>query len=200
MKTLTFETREDWEAARRGKITGTRVKDLVSARGGKKLAYYELIAERMSDAPDDENPMERGLRLEEEAFREFEKHTGKKLDTGLKIWVREDDDSIAISPDGEVIGELAAYENKCLSSAKHIEAYLSQKVPSEYELQICQYFIVKDDLETVYMGFYDPRVKAVPFFYLTITREEMKKTIEETLAFERDTLSEIREITSQITF
>jgi hypothetical protein len=45
------------------------------------------------------------------------------------IWSRDDDDNIAVSPDGSVVGAPAAFEVKCLSSAKHIEAYLTKKRP-----------------------------------------------------------------------
>ena len=48
MRTLTFETKEAWAEARRGKITGTRLKDIIVKRGtGKKIGFYELIAERL---------------------------------------------------------------------------------------------------------------------------------------------------------
>lgn len=200
MKTLSFESREDWLDARRGKITGTRVKDLMSANGKKKAAFYELIAERVAVAPDDENPMERGARLEEEALKTFSDAAGKELDTSLIIWTRDDNDSIAVSPDAFVIGEPAAVEVKCLSSAKHIETFLTQKMPSEYESQVAQYFVVNDELERVYMVFYDPRVTIRPFFYLTITREEVAEEVAEYLAFERDTLKEVQEAVVSLTF
>lgn len=200
MKTLTFDRKEDWEEARRGKIAGTRVKDLISVRGGKKTAYYELIAERMGVAADDENPMERGLRLEEEALTRFEAETGKKVDRSLRLCTREDDEHIAYSPDGSVIDEPAGVEVKCLSSAKHVETYLTQKCPNEYELQVIQSFVVNEDQQTLYMVFYDPRVTAKPFFFLTIKREDKEEEIAETLAYERDTLREVREIVTNITF
>jgi len=200
MNVLTFESREDWLDGRRGKITGTRVKDLMSANGKKKAAFYELIAERIAVPADDENPMDRGARLEEEALAEFEKATGKKLDRSLVIWTRDDNENIALSPDASVIGEPAAVESKCLSSAKHVETFITQRVPSEYEGQIGQYFVVNDELQTVYMAFYDPRVTVKPFFYLTITRDEVQEDVETYLAFERKTLEEVSEAVLEISF
>src|SRR3990167_4377512 len=116
MITKTFESREDWLAARRGKITGTRVKDLIVKRGtGKKKAYYEIIAERLATEPDtEETPMDRGTRLESEGIQKFIENTGKEVDTSLVMWEREDNSSIAISPDG-FIGNTEAIEIKCLS-------------------------------------------------------------------------------------
>ena len=194
MKILKFKNREEWLAGRIGKITGSRLKDIIVKRGnGKKLGYYELIAERLAIAPDGENPMDRGTRLESEAMDMFIKETKKKVDTSLVIWAREDNGSIAISPDG-FIGKKEAVEVKCLSSARHIEAWLTQVVPDEYEMQAIQYFIVNDDLETLYLAFYDPRLPCKAFFYLTIKRKDLQEKIAEYLDYQRKTLAEIDEI------
>lgn len=194
MKILKFKNREEWLAGRIGKITGSRLKDIIVKRGnGKKLGYYELIAERLAIAPDGENPMDRGTRLESEAMDMFIKETKKKVDTSLVIWAREDNGSIAISPDG-FIGKKEAVEVKCLSSARHIEAWLTQVVPDEYEMQAIQYFIVNDDLETLYLAFYDPRLPCKVFFYLTIKRKDLQEKIAEYLDYQRKTLAEIDEI------
>ena len=200
MRVSKFESREEWLAARRGKITGTRLKDIVVKRGTeKKKGFYELIAERIAIAPDDENVMERGVRLEEEATARFEKETGKKLDTSLVIWARDDNESIAISPDA-FIGETEAVEVKCLCSADHIKAFLKNEVPDEYLMQTLQYFIVNDKLETLYVVFYDTRIPVKDYFTITITRESVKLEVEMYLAYQRDTLKEVNEIVANLTF
>src|ERR1700704_2195090 len=100
MKTLKFADREAWLFARRGKITGSRLKDIVVKRGtGRKLGFWELVAEGLGLAPEDESAMDRGSRLEPEALERFATETKKKLDTSLVIWTRDDDESIAVSPD-----------------------------------------------------------------------------------------------------
>jgi putative phage-type endonuclease len=198
MKILTFDTKEDWLGARRGKITGTRLKDIVSLRGiNKKIGYYELIAERLGVPGDDENAMERGARLEPEAIEMFSKETGKSVDTTLAIWCREDNESIALSPDG-MISETEAIEAKCPSSARYIEALLTQEVPKEYQFQVLQYFVVNDDLQTLYMVFYDPRILAKPMFYLTITRDEVQEDVEKYLSYQNNTLKEVNDIVAQL--
>ena len=199
MKTLTFENREDWLAARRGKITGTRVKDLIVKRGtGKKKAYYELIAERLAVEPDtEETPMDRGSRLESEGMEKFMTTTGKEVDTSLVIWERDENSSIAISPDG-FIGKTEAVEMKCLSSASHIEAWLTQVVPGEYEDQALQYFVCNDELETLFVCFYDPRIPCKEFFWIEMNRETVKDKVAEYLKYEQDTLAEINEIVATL--
>lgn len=200
MKVNKYEDRDAWLAARRGKITGSRLKDVVTLRGnGKKIGYYELIAERLAVPADDEDPMERGTRLEAEAMARFIQETGKEVDTSLVIWQREDDNNIAISPDG-FIGTTEAVECKCLSSARHIEAYLTQKVPSEYDMQAIQYFIVNDELQTLHFAFYDPRLTVKDFFTITITREEVQEDIDNYLAYQRQVLAEITDIVNSLTF
>lgn len=200
MKTIKFDTKEEWLAGRIGKITGSRLKDIVVKRGtGKKIGFYELIAERLGIPADGENPMDRGTRLESEAVEMFTKETGKKVDTNLYIWTRDDEESIAISPDG-VIGKTEALECKCLSSARHIEAFLTQSIPDEYEFQKLQYFIVNDKLETLYFAFYDPRLLAKPFFFITVKREDVQKEVDEYLDYQRKTLAEVNAIVNQLTF
>lgn len=199
MKTLKYDTKEEWLAGRIGKITGSRLKDIVVKRGtGKKIGFYELIAERLGIPADGENDRYRGTRLEAEAVEAFTKETGKEVDTNLYIWLRDDDESIAISPDG-VIGKTEALECKCLSSARHIEAFLTQEIPDEYEFQKLQYFIVNDELQTLYFAFYDPRLLAKPFFYITVKREDVQKEVDQYLEYQKITLAEVNEIVNNLT-
>ena len=203
MKTTTYTDREEWLQARKGKITGSRLADIIVKRGtGKKIGFYELIAERLSTDPEglafDETPMERGTRLEPEAMAKFVEVTGKKVDTSLVMWSRDDNDSIAVSPDG-FIGKLEAVETKCLSSAKHLKAYLTQQVPEDYEEQVTQYFIVNDQLRTLWLAFYDPRIPLLDFFFLEVKRADIEDDIEDYLEQERNVIAEVDKIVLEIT-
>ena len=199
MKVQKFNEKTEWLAARMGKITGSRLKDIIVKRGtGYKIGYYELIAERLAVAPDYENPMERGTRLEPEALERFKKETGKKVVSDLVIWSRNDNESIAVSPDG-VIGKTEAVEAKCLSSARHIEAYLTQAVPDEYQMQVIQYFIVNDSLKTLYLVFYDPRVLAKDYFVIEAKRDSVSQEIKDYLEYQKRTLAEVDEIVAKLT-
>lgn len=198
MKVLKYENRDDWMTARQGKITGTRLGGIVVKRGtGKKIGFYELIAERLGIPADDESAMARGTRLEPEAIDKFMEVTGNKVDTSLVLWCRDDNESIALSPDG-IIGEKEAVEVKCLSSARHIEALLTQEVPNEYEFQILQYFIVNDKLEKLYMVFYDPRLLAKPLHWLEVRREDVQKDVEKYLQYQKETLDEVDQIVNTL--
>lgn len=197
MKIERFESEEEWLEARRGRITGTRLKDLIT-KGKPKIGFYEIIAERVAIPASEENAMDRGKRLEDEAMERFVKETKKKVQNDLVLWSREDESNIALSPDG-YIGKTEAVEVKCLSSAKHLEAWLTQEIPAEYEYQAMQYFIVNDSLKKLYFVFYDPRMPK-DFFFLTFERKNIQEQVDQYLQLERDTLLKISEIEQKLTF
>lgn len=200
MKTLKFENKDEWLVARRCKITGSRLKDIIVKRGTEpKIGFYKLIAERLANAPDTEDAMARGTRLEPEAMERFVKETKKKVDTSLVIWAREDDESIAISPDG-FVGDTEAVEAKCLSSADHIKAWLTQKIPDDYEYQKLQYFIVNDKLQKLYFVFYDPRIPCKDYFVIEVKREDVEMEIQFCLDYQKKVLVEVNEIVNKLTF
>jgi len=147
---------------------------------------------------DGENVMDRGIRLEEEALKRFEKEISRKVDSSLVLWISEDDENIAVSPDG-MIGKTEAVEIKCLNSATHIEAWLTQKIPKEHYFQIIQYFIVNLKLKTLYFVFYDPRIPAKDFFYFTIKRKEVEADVKKYKALQLEAIKEIEKITLELT-
>lgn len=200
MKVLTFDDEKEWLEARRCKITGTRLKDIVVKRGtGRKIGFYELIAERLGIPGDGEDPIERGHRLQEEAIERFEEMTGKKVDQTLVVWTRDDNENIAVSPDG-VIGEHAteAVEIKCLSSARHLQAVIENCIPDEFRFQVIQYFIVNEKLETLYFCLYDPRLQVKDFHVIEVTREQMAVEIAEMIDYQTTTLAEVDRLVAEL--
>lgn len=201
MKILKFEDEETWMAARKGKITGSRLGDVLPKKtGGMKKGYYELIAERIATAPDGERPMERGKRLEDEAIAHFAKESGKEVNTDLVIWTRDEDESIAISPDGSIASETEGVEAKCLSSASHIEAWLTQQIPKDYEEQAIQYFCVNDKLSTLHFVFYDPRIPAKDYFVIEMKRKDVAEKVEKYLEEQRTILLSVNAVVNNLTF
>ena len=199
MKVNKFESKEDWLEARTGKITGSTLKDIVVKRGTTpKIGFYQLIADRLAiPRQEGENVLERGNLLEPEAIEKFTEVTGLKVNTDLVIWERDDNSNIAISPDG-YIGETEAVEVKCLASARHIEALLTQKTPSEYEFQILQYFIVNEKLQKLYFCFYDPSLTVKQLHYIIIERDDEK--VEQYLEYQRKTLEEVATVVNNLSF
>ncbi len=179
MRVNRFEDREEWMLARKGKITGSRAGDITSKRGGsKKIGFYELIAEKLAVTEEDfdgyvpnETPMQRGTRLESYAIDRFAKEGQVEVDTSLIIWEMDENPNIAVSPDG-VISETEAVEAKCLSSARHLEAYLTKKIPDEYFEQCLQYFVCNELLEVLHFVFYDPRIVVKDYFVIEMRKQD----------------------------
>lgn len=201
MKIKTYETKEDWFEGRKGKVTGSRLKDLVVKRGtDEKMAFYEIIAERIAETADDENPMERGTRLEEEALSLFAEQIDEKIDNSLVIWEHDNFKDIAISPDG-IINDEKAVEVKCLSSASHIKAIITKKIPDEYEFQVLQYFIVNEKLETLYFVMYDPRMpKHLQLHHFVVNRQDVQNDVDIYFEYQKDKLTKIEDIINELTF
>ena len=200
MKTIKFESKDDWFAGRKTRITGSRLKDIYAVRKERKQGFWELLAERLEIGDDEsDNPMQRGTDLEKEAIAQFEEHEGKTVNTDLVIWTRDDNESIAISPDG-FIGETEAIECKCLASARHLEAYFEKSIPKEYWLQVIQYFIVNEKLEVLHFVMYDPRIPQKPYFKISVLREEVTEDIEKYLEYQQKVIAEVNELANQLSF
>lgn len=197
-----FEDEWSWREARRGSITGSRLGSVITQRGmGYKTGVYEVIAEKLGLSADDEDPMDRGHRLEPEALARFTEETGIVLNTDRVIWRRKEDHDIALSPDGYTEDFIEAAEAKCISSAKHLQAYFEQKVPNDYEFQKLQYFIVNRILERLHFCFYDPRLAgSKDFFIITIKREDVQEDVDHYLAEEERILGYIRSKVIELSF
>lgn len=194
---------EEWHDYRKGKISGTMLGELYSKRGNRKIGFYQMIADRLAIDPDDENRMDRGLRLEEEAIELFEKQYKKKVER-VGISVHDKYPKIINSPDGLIKNGskyTEAVEVKCLSPARHIQAVVENSVPNEFEAQMLQYFIVNPDLQTLYFVFYDPRIVTVPLHIVEVHRtDRLQVLVDKYLAFQLDQIKEIDEIVERLAF
>lgn len=174
--------------------------------GEPKKQYYELIADRVARpvTPNDYadrlngqpfSMMARGHILEAEAIEAFEAKTGKSCDKDSVVWVSDYDANAYVSPDGCITSAddkvREAVEVKCLSSAEVIKAYLTQKVPAEYQPQILKYFMVNDDLEVLHFVIYTDLIPGLDLQIFEVKREEVAGQIEEARAFEKVILERI---------
>jgi len=196
MKITKYDDKTEWFEARKGRISGSSLKDIIVKRGSaEKKGYYQLIADRLTVDEEKENPMERGTRLEPVAIDLFiEEMKGEGIPaeewvTDLVIWEREENQYISLSPDGYHKDLELAIEVKCLNSADHIKAYLTQEVPKDYEDQVTQYFVVNDKLQTLYFVMHDPRFTVKSYFVLTIKRDKLK--VAEYLMQEQNVLARV---------
>lgn len=200
---LNQQNTDAWYLERRGVITGSKLGDLVVYRGNKrKIGFYEIMAERIGIKDDSEDPMERGHDLEPVAIETFELQTGKKV-TKVGLCKSDKNPYIGLSPDGFIENNgkyTEAVEVKCLSSANHLRAYFEKEIPSDYEEQVVQYFIVNEDLETLHFVFFDPRITALPYFVIKVERAEVADRIKELEEYQIKALAEMDEMINQLTF
>jgi hypothetical protein len=198
-----FEDEIAWKENRLGKITGSKLKDIVVLRGNNpKIGFYELIADKLAiPRKEGEDKMNRGHELEPIALELAEKELGKTFNKDLVVWEREDDPNIAISPDGFTEDLTEAAEVKCLGSARQIMAIINNEPEQEYKWQYLQYFIVNDNLKTLYVVMYDPSfIEKLQLKIFTINRSDLQDDIDKYLEYQRQTLNDVNRIVKELSF
>jgi len=130
---------EEWLKKRLGKITGSTIHKIMSAKENsstRSKLLQDLTLERISGSPTKNivtGPMARGLELESEARKAYELVNKKVILTGFI-----DHPSIkqaGASPDG-LIGEDGLIEIKCLNIKNHNDIVKKETLPKQYNLQI----------------------------------------------------------------
>jgi hypothetical protein len=133
----------EWFAARLGRVTGSRAKDvLATIKSGEAAARrdyrVELVTERLTGQPQDDGfvskDMQRGTDLEPEAFAAYEAETGVLVRrTGF---IALDHMMIGCSLDGDVDNLSGLIEIKCPKMATHYRYLMNANTPSEHRAQM----------------------------------------------------------------
>jgi putative phage-type endonuclease len=129
---------EEWFAARAGKVTASRIADIISTiKSGESAARRnyrtQLVCERLTGKIEESfsnSHMERGIALEPYAREAYELQTGSIVEQVGFI----DHPFIPMSgasPDG-LVGSDGGIEIKCPTPANHIEYLLGKEPPSKY--------------------------------------------------------------------
>jgi hypothetical protein len=136
---------DEWLQERIGRITGTKSRNLALEHYPKTDAknkrlkvgidFWKFLAETMAEQPTNENPMERGHRLEPENILLTLQQLGvqqKDCVTDCGIWESDEDPRIACSPDAyqASTNPTWAIECKSLGSAYHLQAVIPWMVHS----------------------------------------------------------------------
>lgn len=132
----------EWKALRCGKVTASRVTDVVaktktgySASRANYLA--QLIAERLTGTPAEtytNAAMQHGVDTEPEARAAYEFYQGATVEQ-IAFVPHPKIDQAGASPDGLVGGD-GLVEIKCPNTATHLETLLGQAVPAKYADQM----------------------------------------------------------------
>jgi len=128
----------EWKALRCGKVTASRVADVVartktgySASRANYLA--QLIAERLTGTPAEtytNATMQHGVDTEPEARAAYEFYQGATVEQ-IAFVPHPKIDQAGASPDG-LVGADGLVEIKCPNTATHLETLLGQAVPAKY--------------------------------------------------------------------
>jgi len=190
---------EEWAAARRGKVTASRVADVIKkTKSGystsRKNYAAQLLCERLTGKTADSfsnAAMQWGVEKEPEARAAYE--FMRNVTVELVGFV--DHPSIAqsgASPDGTV-GEDGLIEIKCCNTATHLETLMSGEIDPDYITQIQWQLACTGRKWCDYVGF-DPRLPA--HLQLLIKRVERdQRTITD---LETEVSSFLRDLSAQI--
>jgi len=168
----------EWFDVRRGKVTASRVPDLVartkSGWGASRVNYMaELIAERLtgtSAASYTNAAMQWGTEMEPEARAAYEfRHDCDVAEIGF---VEHPEILMSgASPDG-LVGDDGLVEIKCPNTATHIDTLMGQAVPSKYVIQM-QWQMACTGRKWCDFASFDPRMpESMRLFVKRVTRDE----------------------------
>ena len=129
---------EEWHQARLGRVTGSRIADVMMAKSTAGYQNYraQLICERLTGIPTESftsAAMQHGTDTEPQARAFYELETGNDV---LQIgFINHPTLFAGVSPDG-LIGELGGLEIKCPQPAEHIRMLTGGEIKRLYVLQM----------------------------------------------------------------
>lgn len=186
---------EEWFAIRCGKVTASRVADVVAKTktgwGASRANYMaQLIAERLTGTVAESYSnaaMQWGTDIEPRARVAYEFYRNADVaEVGFIVHPRID--MSGASPDG-LVGDAGLVEIKCPNTATHIDTLLGQEVPAKYVTQM-QWQMACTGREWTDFVSFDPRMpESMSMFVRRVFRDD--KRISELEADVSDFLAEV---------
>lgn len=133
---------DGWFAARLGRVTASRIADVVaktkSGYSASRANYAaQLIAERLTGSRAEtysNAAMQHGTEMEPVARRAYEMHAGEFVEQ-VGFVPHPTIEMAGASPDG-LVGDDGLVEIKCPNTATHIDTLLGAPIPLKYQLQM----------------------------------------------------------------
>ena len=190
----------EWFEIRLGKITGSRLKQVMSTKSLDLVDELidELETGRISNDTFISEAMQRGTDLEPLAVQVYEDLKGIKT-TQVGFIQSDTMPMVGLSPD-RLIGDNGALEVKCPDTKNHIRAIRHNKLPTQHLYQIIMYFIVHEKLEWLDFMSYDPRLIKRPVFIFRVNREDLSDKIEECTESLEKFITKFNKINDEIFF
>jgi putative phage-type endonuclease len=153
----------EWFAARCGKVTASRIADVVAKTktgvSAMRVNYMaELLAERLTGLPVEgfkSEAMKWGSEVEPEARAAYEFYRNQTV-AEVGFVLHPNIDQSGASPDG-FVGEDGLVEIKCPNTATHMDTLLGQSVPAKYINQM-QWQMACTGRKWCDFASYDPRM------------------------------------------
>lgn len=206
---------QEWFEARRCKVSGTRLDEVMGSPNARGQLIAKLISEEgteqvkmMNTTPD----MERGSGEEAFAIKMFEQKTGKKVDK-VGLCSSDEYDFLVLSPDGLIKNggkyteavevkspnsHTAIYYKMCnMIEEKELGLTPAKRpfigVPADYKWQVVNYFLVNPDLEKLYFIVYDVRFIDEGAKMYVVEVERSNELLQDALKDVRQSLTHFRE-------
>ena len=173
---------DEWKALRLGKVTASRVADVVARTktgyGASRANYMaQLIAERLTGTVAEaytNAAMQHGTETEPEARAAYEFYQGVTVQE-IAFVPHPKINQAGASPDG-LIGDDGLVEIKCPNTATHLETLLGQAVPAKYETQM-QFQMACTGRKWCDFVSYDPRMpENMRLFIKRLPRDDKRIT------------------------
>lgn len=193
----------EWRAVRKGKITGTRLKNVLKSDNSSVID--DILAELISDEEEEfytNVAMQHGTDTEPVARKAYEKHSGNLVDE-IGFVIHNELPYLGLSPDGliQINGKyIGAIEIKCPNTSTHVKYIRTNKVPPEYKAQVLNYFIVCQDLEWLDFVSFDDRFDIYPMNIVRVTRAELQSEIDVALLKVKDFWEDFEKAYNKIVF
>lgn len=169
---------EEWHLARAGKVTASRVADVIARTktgyGASRASYMaELVIERITGQPTEKftsSAMQWGTEKEPEALALYQVETGALVDQ-VGFVPHPKIEASGASPDGLIDAD-GLIEIKCPNSATHLDTLLLQKIPDRYQVQMLWQMACTGRAWCDFVS-YDPRMpEHLRLFVQRFTRDE----------------------------
>lgn len=181
----------EWHAARLGKVTASRIADLMARTktgyGASRANYMaELLVERLTEEPVNgyiNAAMQWGIDTEPQACDAYAFDAGVALET-VGFVEHPEIPMAGASPD-RLVGDDGLLEVKCPNTATHLETLLGAPVPQKYMLQM-QWQMACTGRQWCDFASYDPRVPLRMQLHVERVErndEEVKRITEEVRTF-----------------
>ena len=176
----------EWHALRIGRITSSRVKDIMKSDNlsvvDSLIAEKECPDEHLWDAINgyESDAMKWGSDHEAEAKQKYTEQTGIQL-IDVAFCIHDVFDWLGMSPDGLTPDHTGAVEVKCPATKTHVKTIRMGGIPNDHKFQVQQYFLVNEKLQWLDFISYDPRFSPKPIYVSRIERNQIQLELDNTM-------------------